>query len=258
MGYDHDPHPYRAALREALYPALTARDEITALWEGGSAARDAMDAHSDIDICALVDAEDGGFEATWEAFEAALTSHATIAHRWSRVGGIFKGMEQRLYILEDAPPYFMLDVVLFPSSQPIPILERERHGEPVVILDRAGVLRTRALDQIEHTARLQRSCQQAQDAFAIYALLARKESARGRSLDAHGFYKACLGLLHTMLGAARRPDIYDFGGRYWYDVLSEEETKRLEALTFPAKDGIEAALDDMRAWIDELSGEVSS
>ena len=154
MTHDHDESAYRNHIREHLYPVLRELEPVRALWEGGSAARGALDEYSDIDIC--MHAEDEAFARIWEVFEAALSKIAKVEQRWSPGKGLWPGMEQREYILEDAPPYFMLDVVLFPASQPIPILERERHGEPIVILDRDGEVIPCALDREAHEARMKR------------------------------------------------------------------------------------------------------
>lgn len=250
MTHDHDESAYRNHIREHLYPVLRELEPVRALWEGGSAARGALDEYSDIDIC--MHAEDEAFARIWEVFEAALSKIAKVEQRWSPGKGLWPGMEQRVYILEDAPPYFMLDVVLFPASQPIPILERERHGEPIVILDRDGEVIPCALDREAHEARMKRACEHAWEASRIYLRLANKEIARGRDIDAHGYYRASLGLLHTMLGATYRPDTFDFGSRYLHEALPEEEAQRLERLTFFKASRFIETLEEMNAWFHKL------
>lgn len=250
MTYEHDTSAYRNSLREQLYPALIVLEEVRALWEGGSAARGALDDFSDIDIC--MHAREDAFARIWDVFEEALAKVATIEQSWSPGKGLWEGMAQRVYILEDAPPYFMLDVVLFPTSHPIPILERERHGEPVVILDRDSEVIPQTLEPGAHQEKMARACEQAWEASRIYLRLANKEVARGRNVDAHGYYRACLGLLHTLLGAKYRPNTFDFGSRYLHEVLPEAEARRLEKLTFfKAADFIEA-LEEMNSWFHEL------
>ena len=61
-----------------------------------------------------------------------------------------------------------------------------------------------------------------------------EELARGRPLEALGFYQALLRALLEVLGIIHRPDRFDFGWRYVETQLPEHERKRLTRFAFVA------------------------
>ncbi|MGB3428040.1 MAG: hypothetical protein WBA53_07675, partial [Burkholderiaceae bacterium] len=66
----------------------------------------------------------------------------------------------------------------------------------------------------------------------IYAMLVEKELARGRPMEALGFYQALLRALLEVLGMVHRPDRFDFGWRYVETQLPEEELQQLARFAF--------------------------
>ena len=252
MDLSFDTNVHRQQLRHLLYPMLQKETSILAVWEGGSAARGELDEHSDLDVCVLV--EDDHFAYIWEQLEASLEARG-VEHRWVVPPGRWPGVEQRIYApaaVAEAP-FLLVDVALFPASRPIELLERERHGTPVVIFDRSGGrVAAHPLDMTQHEAQLEAARQAAHDAFEIYQRLARKELVRGRPLDADGFYRAALAQLRLVLGARHRPERFDFGSRYLHRDLPANEAARLERLTFMGAEELGEALEEMVRWMQEL------
>jgi hypothetical protein len=127
---------------------------------------------------------------------------APLTHRWRVEPPPFADTAQRFYFLADAPRFFAVDCVVVSESGVAPLLERERHGEPLVYFD--------------------------------YAMLLDKELARGRPLEALGFYQALLRALLEVLGMAHRPDRFDFGWRYVESQLPEDARALLARYAFVA------------------------
>ncbi|MDF2745052.1 MAG: polymerase beta domain protein region [Actinomycetia bacterium] len=68
------------------------------------------------------------------------------------------GHAQRFYRLRDTPETCAVDVVVFERSDPRRCYNQaERHGRPLVLFDRAGVVRPVPLDQAELAASLARA-----------------------------------------------------------------------------------------------------
>jgi hypothetical protein len=245
-----------AAFRErvfaAVLPALQADPAARACWEGGSVAMHRADAYSDVDLYVVAAAEH--HQAILATFERALGDGARIAHTWCVEPAPFPGVSQRIYLLDRAPPYFAVDCAVVTAQETVQFLERERHGEPRVLFDRDGALCAPPLDRARHDARMRERLAQIRASWPVYRSIVAKELARGRSLDAIGFYFG--GLLRPLIelvGMRYRPERFDFGWRYLHDDLPHDLQQRLAALAYvegperisaqlPALDALAASL----------------
>lgn len=222
---------YRRALIEAVIARLLPLTAVRACFEGGSAATGRLDDYSDIDlvIVAPLDAAATAFDAV----EGALSPHG-ISHEWRVEPPPFPGTAQRFYFLADAPRFFAVDCLVVDDTAVGQFLERERHGEPLMYFDRTSRLRARPLDQAALAERHGRRWKQLQGAVPVYAMLVDKELARGRPLEAMGFYQALLRALLEVLGMAHRPDRFDFSWRYVETQLPDDARALLRRFAFIA------------------------
>jgi hypothetical protein len=141
-------------------------------------------------------------------------------------------MAQRFYFVDGAPRFFALDCTVFSSDGIVPFLERERHGEMVVWLDRGGLLRARRLNRTHWKQRRAARVAQLRGAVPVYATLIEKELARGHALEAIGFYQVLLRALIELLGMQHRPDRFDFGWRYVERELPPEAQAQIARYAF--------------------------
>jgi hypothetical protein len=207
-----DPASYRARVARAIVAALHDDPTVSALGESGAAARGRTDALSDLDL--MIVAPLPAAAALFERVESALRGIAPISHRWTVDPSPFPGLSQRFYFLSGAPRYFAVDVSILSRAGLEPFLERERHGEMVVLFDREGILRPRTLDHGALTARMSARRRQLRGAVPVYDMLVAKELERGHALEALGFHQALLRALIELLGMRHRPERFDFGWRY--------------------------------------------
>lgn len=222
---------YRRAVIEAVIARLLPIVEVRACFEGGAAATGRLDDYSDIDL--VIVAPLAAAEGAFDAVETALAPHA-ISHVWRIDPPPFPDTAQRFYFLADAPRYFAVDCVVVAEAAVGQFLERERHGQPLVYFDRTSKIRARPLDQDALAERRARRWKQLQGAVPIYAMLVEKELARGRPLEALGFYQALLRALVEVLGMAHRPDRFDFGWRYVETQLPDDARELLTRFAFVA------------------------
>jgi len=206
------PDQYRRAALEAVLHELHEVTCARACWEGGSAATGRVDAFSDIDLCIAAKLSDAA--VIFDAVERGLGRIGTIAHSWHVEPAPFSGTAQRFYIPNDAPPYFALDCLVIEPSSTRALLERERHGEPVVYFDHGVDIAATPLDRAAHHDKLRKRRAQIAQSAPVYAMLARKELARGRVLEAFGFYQALIRAMIELHGMQARPERFDFGFRY--------------------------------------------
>lgn len=222
----------RPQLLDALATALEAQDFARAMWEGGSAARAAADQWSDVD--AVVICEDDAVDDVFDTVEAALAKLSPIDLVWRVPQPTWHGHAQRFYRLEDAPAHLFVDLVVMKKSDDYQrFLVRERHGEPVVQFDKAGLVEPAAFDVEAHRDKMAAELADLKVRFDMLQCLVEKELERGRALDAMNYYLGLtLGPLMRVLGMRYRPERYDFGRRYTQEDFPAEVAREIEALHF--------------------------
>jgi predicted nucleotidyltransferase len=247
----------RDALRGILARALVQADSTRAVWEGGSAAFGRADVWSDLDLVAIV--RDDAVAATFQIVESALEAAAGIELIWRVPEPTMHGHSQRLYRLERASPFTLVDFVVMKVSAERRFLEPERHGNALVLLDRDGlVAEGRAFDREAHEARMHLAIAQIAAKRAMLDLFVIKEVRRDRGLDALSRFQSMeVAPLVTLLRARYCPDRFDFGMRYLADDLPAQMYAKLMALVFvPSPADVEARSEAARCWIDELLKEL--
>jgi hypothetical protein len=245
----------RARLVDAMHSTLEPRSDVHAAWLGGADAFGAADALSDVDL--NVDVSDGAVRSVFGAIEAALDELGGVEARWQVPEPTWHGHAQTFYRLRDAPETLLLDVALQERNTTHDrFLEREQHGEPVVLFDRVGVARSRPLDRPAQASKMRARLDQIAARAAVFGCFPQKEARRGRPLDALAFWHSMLiAPLVEVLRMRWCPDRFSFGLRYLDRDLPAEVHARLRELAY-VKD-----LDDLvekapraRAWLaDEVA-----
>lgn len=227
------PAAYRQRIFAAVVPALEADDRVRACWEGGSVAMGRADVFSDIDLYAVADTPH--HEAVLDNFERALAGVARISHAWCVSPSSFADVTQRIYLLADAPRFFAVDCAVLPAQATVQFLERERHGEPRICFDRDQRVVAPPLDRERHAVRLRQRLAQIRAAWPVYRMIVEKELARGRALDAIGFYfNGLLRPLVELAGMRHRPERFDYGWRYLHHDLPPDLQQTLQGFAFVA------------------------
>jgi hypothetical protein len=249
----------REQVIELLQAALEPLAWVNAAWLGGSDAFGRADELSDVDL--QVDVDDGQVAATFGAVEAALAAASPIVARLVLPMPTWHGHAQRFYRLRDTPEFTAVDVVVFRRSDPRRYYNQtERHGRPLVLFDRAGIVHPVPLDQTGLAASLAREVAGIAERLPFTLPLVAKEVRRGDALAAHGLWQRhVLAPLVTLYRVRHTPARHDFGTRYTRHDLPSEVRQTLAELAFVT------GLDDLgtklpraerllRGLLDELSG----
>ena len=238
----------REMIIRSLTDALRPLPYVHALWEGGAAAFNRVDAWSDIDLYVVV--EDGMVPPTFEAIENVLTALSPIQIRhevsWPAPSGIF----QRFYRLENASEFLLVDLAVLKVSAPDKFLVREIHGDAVFHFNKRGAVSIPPLDQEAFVRGLLDHRKRLVERMELFGPFVDKELRRGNPLEALEFYRALV--LPSLVEALRiryGPRHYDFRMRYVYRELPPELVRRLERLAFVADtNDLETKNREAAAW----------
>jgi hypothetical protein len=240
-------------LREALLPLA----HVNAAWLGGSDAFGRADELSDVDL--QVDVDDGHVAATFGAIEAALAAASPIVARLVMPMPTWHGHAQRFYRLRDTSEFCAVDVVVFERSDPRRYYNQtERHGRPLVLFDRGGVVHPEALDRGELAATLRQEVTRMRERLPFTLPQVAKEVRRGDALAALGsWHRYVLAPLVTCYRIRHAPARHDFGSRYTRDDLPAEVQATLAELSFVADlDDLTAKLPRAERLLRELLDEL--
>jgi hypothetical protein len=231
----------RQQIIEVLRDVLLPLSWVNAAWLGGSDAFGRADELSDVDL--QVDVDDGFVAATFGAVEAALAAASPITARLVMPMPTWHGHAQRFYRLRDTAETTAVDVVVFERSDPRRYYNQpERHGHPLVLFDRTGVVRPVPLDQAELAANLARAVAGIRDRLPFTLPQVAKEVRRDDALAAlASYHRYVLAPLVELYRVRHAPARHDFGSRYTRDDLPPEVQERLAELSFVAD------LDDLAA-----------
>ena len=224
----------RLELRDVLRAHLEPRGAVLAMWEAGSHAFARDDEFSDLDIGLL--ATNDGVDAAWKAIDDAFETIGGVKLRWCQTAHIFKGMEQRVYQPRAANRWLQVDIGLFPESVEYLYNEIERHGKATVLFDKTNRLAPPKFDHEKHLREMRDALQQELMKWRSHSDFFRKELARGRHVDAFGFYIGlCIRPLLAVLGMLHRPQRWDYGFRYVKEDMPADVVARLDRLLYVAE-----------------------
>jgi predicted nucleotidyltransferase len=230
--------PYHAGVRrtdliDALRVAIEPLDHVRAAWLGGSDASERTDDLSDVDL--LVVAEDERVEDVLQTIEAAAAAVSPVSHRYRLPPPTWHGHEQVFYRFAGGGPHLLLDLLVMKLSAEERFLERERHGDPPVLVDRDGIVAPSPLDRVAHDERRAALLTDIRARFPIFQSFVLKSIERDQPTDAMQFYRmATLIPLVQLLRIRHCPDRFDFGLRYLDRDLPPDLKETIDRLSYAA------------------------
>lgn len=200
-------HRMRNRIVDALCATLKPLPDVLAGWEGGSAAFDALDDYSDIDLNFLVTA-DAQLDTLYLSAEESLANVSPIILRHASPPGCY-------YKLKDTSEFLLVDLCFFRAGAPEQNLEVERHGNGRQLFDKGGWLRPQSVDDIYLASKRQKRLMELQSWFSASQSFVRKAILRGQHAEAlASFWGYTLRPLVEILRLRYCPIRWDFGMRY--------------------------------------------
>jgi predicted nucleotidyltransferase len=241
----------RSEILDALREGVAKFPWVRAVWSGGSDASGRTDHLSDIDLFVIV--EEARIEEAFEALHRILETLSPIEVSWRMPSPTPFGCEQEFLRLRDSEACHMVDLVVMKPGDPEWFLERERHGEPLILLDRDDLARSRPLDREKHLERMRERLPTLTRKFDLFQNLVSKAAARGARADAmHGYLQATLMPLVELLRMRHCPERFDYGLRYLDRDLPPELREVVEGLAFvPSIEELESCRARAQALFDE-------
>lgn len=226
----------RQTVVEALHAALKPLDHVRAVFLAGSEAFGRADRWSDIDINCVtpLDQAVGNFAAV----EAELERLCPIQHRVEMPpSGLWPELAQRFYRLRDTDEFLMIDFCQMTPRQLQTFLEPTRHGTPVVLFDRDGLIKPVPLNQPEHETAMRKRLEFLRASFPLFQNLVRKAVLRGDMVEAMAMWIGqTMRPLVEVLRMKHCPARYDYGFRYTAHDLPAPVARELQDLMWP-RDG---------------------
>jgi hypothetical protein len=244
---------FRDHITRTLSLALEPIESVRAGWESGSAAFDAVDAYSDIDLNFIVD-DQCSLEALYGVAEGALAevSAITVAH------SVPPG---RYYKLSEGGEFLFVDLCFFREGTSDHPLEVERHGVVRPLFDKGDWLHPKPLNRAALDAKREARYRELRDWFAVSQSFVRKAILRGQEVEAlASFWGYTLRPLAELLRMRFCPVRWDFVGmRYLDRDLPSEVYDEFRALVFVTDlSELEAKLKTAEAWGARLVRELDT
>lgn len=244
----------RERLSDAIRAHAEADPRILVAWFGGSDATGRTDELSDLDPVFVTEVAD--IEGVFDGVEAFMRSTVGILAAYRFPPPTPHGHEQALYLGERIPPSLGIDLVVMDVATPESerLIEIERHGKGVVMVDRAGWFDVPVrIDSTGHRRRIDSHLSSISGLHPHLMPLIEKAIAREDWLDAVARHHArLLRPLCDLMRIEHDPDRFDFGFRYLDRDLPDAERRLLERLAFVADpDALIAAVEEGRKQVEE-------
>lgn len=231
---------------------LDADARVLAAWLGGSDASGRVDRWSDVDL--VVAARDESVEAVLTELEIELGPHA---RRTRFAQPTFHGHEQVILLPADAPEHCLVDLVVMKGSTPPErrLLEPERHGRPVVLVDRVRFLEPLPeLDIAELERTIAPRVPELRDRFHLFRTLVTRAVDRGHGAEAADRHlRFVVAPLIELARIIHCPERHAFGPRYLDRDLPASLRARIDALvTWDDVAAIRGRVEDATTLFREL------
>jgi len=227
-----EAHPVtREGILHALVVALQPLPFVDAMWEGGAAAYDRLDAWSDIDL--YIVAADDRIADTFRAVEDALTALSPIRRKYEPAWPPDSGIAQAFYRLERTSEYLLVDLAVLKRSAPDKFLEPEMHGRALFAFNKGDAVSVPSLDADALVKKLLERRDRLSARIALFGPFVSKELARRNGLGAlEAYQRVVLDSLIQVLQMRYAPAHHGFNVRYARYEFPPGVVARLEDLSY--------------------------
>ncbi|MCL6442237.1 MAG: hypothetical protein K6T83_02015 [Alicyclobacillus sp.] len=174
----------RENILQAMVSELGSLEYILAMWLEGSDGTSSLDQYSDIDLVCYT--KDGFLENAASAFDACVArlGHVDIAYEQPSHS---TNHRFKVYHIQGTPPSLLIDVTFQSEGFPVSFLKEDKTVVPVVLVDKAGIVKFRDLDADTFRAQLRSQLTNAQ---GVYSQRSRaiKYTKRGLFLESLIYY----------------------------------------------------------------------
>ncbi len=196
-----------------LKPFLTEHPKTLAVWEGGSAATNTLDAYSDLDI--LIVAEKHDTETLLNTIDAFFEKQFGVIESMRMPEPTWHGFAQKFYHLANTEPWLYVDLCVMPPTVDDGFTAPDRHGLGVVWKDTIDFIKPAPTPHEMIKQRAAAHYARATQGAFILRLEIEKAFRRKHYLDAYQFMHGfIMRHLVPLMNIEHRIAKVDFGIRY--------------------------------------------
>lgn len=221
---------FRSEITSDLKQLYQNKNNILAVWEGGSAATGFLDEYSDLDVVVITN--DMAVEETFELTEQFLENKYGISHKFRMPEPNWHGHSQCFYKLKKAPDLFYVDLLIEKESADNRFTESDRHGNSIIWFDKKKLIDSTPTLKDEIERKCKRHYKMICTLLPFMEMDVKKQMKRGNAIDAISIYGNLLNRMAVLFNIKYRPHKYDFGLRYLYRDFPKEEISFLEDVAF--------------------------
>ena len=188
---------HRDQILETIVSGLGSEDEILALWLEGADGTNSLDEYSDIDLVCY--AKEGRVDEAVHRLDDSLKLLGNMDIVYEQPGRPSNN-RYKVYHLQDTPESLFIDVTFQSESFPVSFAREDRTVIPLVLLDKANIVKFGRVDAATHRLQLRSQLIQAQGAYSQRSR-AVKYTKRGFFLESLAYYHKYV--LHPLVDVLR-------------------------------------------------------
>ena len=175
----------RETIIQEIAADLGSQDYILAIWLEGSDGTGSLDEYSDIDMVCYT--KEGFGEAALSRLDDCIGRMGTVDIAYEQPGRPANN-RYKVYHIIGTPDHLLIDVTVQSESMPVAFIHEDLTVVPVVLIDKAGIVKMAHVESAAHLSRLRQQWLQAQ---AIYSQRSRavKYTKRGLFLESMIYYQ---------------------------------------------------------------------
>lgn len=187
----------RNRILEAIVADLRNDDDILAIWLEGSDGTNSLDEYSDIDLVCYT--REGRVDNAVSRLQSTLNSlgHVDISNEEQGRPG---NNRYKVYHLQETPENLLIDVTFQSESFPVSFLHEDKAVVPVVLVDKANIVRYEHVNDESYRKQLRNQLMQSREVFRQRSR-AVKYTKRGLFLESLIYYQKYV--LHPLVEVLR-------------------------------------------------------
>jgi len=175
----------RETIIKAIVSGLGSEDYILAIWLEGSDGTKSLDEYSDIDLVCYT--KEGFIDDAFTRLDDCLLQLGDVDVAYEQPGRPTNN-RYKVYHLQKTPDSLLVDVTIQSESFPVSFINEDESVVPVILVDKAGIVKYQNVDLASHRSQLHTQLIQAQ---GIYSQRSRavKYTKRGLFLESLIYYQ---------------------------------------------------------------------
>jgi hypothetical protein len=175
----------RETILKAIVSGLESEDYTLAIWLEGSDGTKSLDEYSDIDLVCYT--KEGSVDDAFTRLDDCMRRLGQVDIAYEQPGRPTNN-RYKVYHLQETSDHLLVDVTIQSESVPVLFINEDKTVVPVILVDKAGIVKYQNVDHVAHRSQLHTQLVHAQ---GIYSQRSRavKYTKRGLFLESMIYYQ---------------------------------------------------------------------